>query len=85
VFEQKGCASCHERLRRETGAPDLAAAKERYSTITIAASLFRHGPAMLDRMEKQNVRWPQFTAAEMEDVIAFLNSRLVQSIATSQN
>ena len=85
VFEQKGCASCHERLRRETGAPDLAAAKERYSTITIAASLFRHGPAMLDRMEKQNVRWPQFTAAEMEDVIAFLNSRLVQSIATTQN
>jgi cytochrome c2 len=83
VFETKGCASCHERLRRETGAPDLAVANERYSPITVAASLFRHGPAMLERMEKQNVSWPRFTATEMEDVIAFLNSRLVQHVATA--
>jgi cytochrome c2 len=83
VFETKGCASCHERLRRETGAPDLTMANERYSPITVAASLFRHGPAMLERMEKQNVSWPRFTAAEMEDVIAFLNSRLVQHVATA--
>jgi len=85
VFEEKGCASCHERLRPKTGAPDLAAANERYSTITVAASLFRHGPAMLERMEKQNVSWPHFNAAEMEDLIAFLNSRLIRTVATTQN
>ena len=49
VFEEKGCASCHERLRRETGAPDLAAARNGIRPITIAASLFRHGPAMLEQ------------------------------------
>ncbi|HLH29793.1 MAG TPA: c-type cytochrome, partial [Terriglobia bacterium] len=84
VYEAKGCASCHERWRKETGAPDLTAATEQYSPITIAASLFRHGPAMLETMKKENVQWPHFTPREMEDLIGFLNSRLMPSIAVQE-
>jgi len=81
VFEAKGCAACHVRGRRETGAPDLAMANERYSPITIAASVFRHGRTMLNLMRSRNGAWPQFTAAEMDDLIGFLNSRLVTKAA----
>jgi cytochrome c2 len=85
VFESKGCASCHDRGRHETGAPDLTASTERYSPVTVAASLFRHGPSMLETMRSRNVKWPQFTMAEMQDLIGFLNSRLVRLAAGPQN
>jgi len=84
VFESKGCASCHDRRRRETGAPDLTASTERYSPVTLAASLFRHGPAMLETMRRQNAKWPQFTTAEMQDLICFLNSRLMSLTASTR-
>jgi cytochrome c2 len=38
VFEDKGCAACHEERPRETGAPDLAQAPEVYSPITLTAA-----------------------------------------------
>jgi len=81
VFEAKGCAGCHVRGRAETGAPDLAMANERYSAITIAASLFRHGRTMVDLMKSRGGAWPQFTPAEMQDLIGFLNSRLILKAA----
>jgi len=84
VFQSKGCASCHDRRRREIGAPDLTASTERYSPVTLAASLFRHGPAMLETMRRQNAKWPQFTTAEMQDLIGFLNSRLVSLTASTR-
>lgn len=85
VFEAKGCAGCHDRDRRETGAPDLSIANERYSPVTIAASVFRHGRSMLYLMRTRNVAWPQFSTGEMQDLIGFLNSRLVAQAASSEN
>jgi len=84
VFENKGCASCHNRRRPETGAPDLSISSERYSPITISASLFRHGPEMFKAMGQRNVSWPRFTPSEMRDLIGFLNSRLVPYVATDE-
>jgi len=85
VFESKGCASCHDRRQHETGAPDLTKSTERYSPVTVAASLFRHGPSMLETMRSRNEKWPQFTTAEMQDLIGFLNSRLVRLAAGPEN
>ena len=84
VFEAKGCPLCHVQQRRQLGAPDLTAAAERYSPITMSASVFRHGSAMIETMEKQKVRWPQFTPTEMSDLIAYLNSRLITRLAGPQ-
>jgi hypothetical protein len=36
--------------------------------------LWRHGPAMLDRMKQRKQAWPRFTAEQMGDVIAYLGS-----------
>jgi cytochrome c2 len=86
VFEAKGCASCHSnRPGRNAIAPDLAASNERYSAVTLSAAVFRHGPEMLDTMQKRKIQWPRFSPAEMLDLIGFLNSRLVPRVAGLEN
>ena len=51
----------------------------------LGTALFRHGASMLKTMQKENVAWPQFKPAEMSDLIAFLNSRLVPRVARREN
>ena len=81
VYDAKSCANCHELRRSQTGATDLTLATEAYSPITLTASLWKHGPAMLKTMKQQNIEWPQFEKSEMTDLIAWLNSRIVKQIA----
>ncbi len=85
VFESKKCAMCHERARPQTHAPDLAMATERFSPITIAAAVWRHGPTMLQAMQDQEIAWPTFRGSEMTDLIAFLNRRVVIRIGGPQD
>ena len=82
VFESKNCIECHQLRRQETGAPDLAMATERYSPITMAAAVWRHGLMMSRKMKEKEIEWPEFSAAEMSDLIAFLNNRLILRRAT---
>ena len=81
VFQDKNCALCHEQQRQQTGAPDLTLATERYSPITMSGAVWRHGPAMFEKMRQQNLVWPQLSGPEMSNLIAYLNSRLVQKNA----
>jgi cytochrome c2 len=81
VFEEKGCAKCHEDRRKETGASDLSQVPEVFSPITLTSAVWRHGPAMLAKMKEQRISWPEFTGSEMTDLITYLNSRLVTRIA----
>jgi cytochrome c2 len=81
TFEEKGCATCHEQLRRETGAPDLSQVTEVFSPITITSAVWRHGPSMAEKMKQLNISWPEFTGSEMVDVITYLNSKLVVRVA----
>jgi mono/diheme cytochrome c family protein len=72
VFAGQKCATCHESA--SGGAPKLAKGKDAYSDITIISALWDHGPRMLDLMTQQKLAWPRFTAQQMSDVIAYLNS-----------
>jgi hypothetical protein len=40
----------------------------------MVAALWDHGPQMLESMTAKTIAWPRFTAQEMSDVIAYLNS-----------
>jgi hypothetical protein len=40
----------------------------------MVAALWGHGPRMLEMMGQKKIAWPRFTAQEMSDVIAYLNS-----------
>jgi mono/diheme cytochrome c family protein len=72
VFAEKSCATCHNDA--SSGAPQLGKNPEGYSDITMVSILWRHGPAMLDRMKQRNIPWPRFTAPQMADLIAYLGS-----------
>lgn len=72
VFTARRCVQCHGVAGG--GAPDLKAAAGSIDGITMVSALWRHGPAMLARMNRQGVKWPEFRAGEMSDLIAYLNS-----------
>jgi mono/diheme cytochrome c family protein len=72
VFSQKNCATCHN--DPASGAPKLGKGKDAYSDITMVSALWEHGPHMLDLMNQRNLPWPRFSAAQMSDLIAYLNS-----------
>lgn len=72
VFVEKNCGKCHN--DPSSGAPKLAKGKAAYSDITMVAVLWQHGPHMLDMMTQRKIAWPRFTAQQMTDLIAYLNS-----------
>jgi mono/diheme cytochrome c family protein len=72
VFTEKSCATCHN--DPSSGAPKLAKGKDSYSDITMVAALWDHGPRMLESMAQKKLAWPRFTAEQMSDLIAYLNS-----------
>jgi mono/diheme cytochrome c family protein len=73
TFESKKCGTCHD--DRASGAPILPAAGATYSAIGMVSVLWRHGPAMLQNMQAKKISWPQFSPTEMDNLIAYLNSR----------
>jgi mono/diheme cytochrome c family protein len=78
VFTAKKCTVCHDDAA--SGAPPLTAASpsdgsRHVSAATMVSGLTRHGPAMLDRMREKHLAWPHFSAEEMADLIAYLNTR----------
>ena len=72
VFAEKSCATCHN--DPASGAPKLAQGKDAYSDITMVSALWGHGPRMLELMNQKKLPWPRFTAQQMSDLIAYLNS-----------
>jgi mono/diheme cytochrome c family protein len=72
VFAAKQCATCHN--DPASGAPKLAKGKNAYSDITMVSTLWGHGPQMYGLMTQKKIPWPRFTAVQMSDLIAYLNS-----------
>ena len=73
VFDSKKCESCHN--NPASGAPQLTRGTETYSAVKIVSALWKHGPAMLEKMKQQNIAWPKMSPSEMTNLIAYLNSR----------
>ena len=73
VFTQKNCSVCHN--NSSSGAPNLAAKKGSYSTVSLVSALWEHGPHMLEQMQARSLPWPTFQARDMSDLIAYLNQR----------
>jgi hypothetical protein len=63
---------CHD--SGTAGAPALKGKKD-ITSMTMVAALWKHGPKMLTLMEQKQVAWPQLSAAEMSQLIAYLNTR----------
>jgi cytochrome c551/c552 len=72
VFEKKGCTACHG--LPEYDAPVLVGTRGRFSAAQMASAVWLHGPEMWDQMRRSDLKWPSFSAHEMGDLIAYLNS-----------
>ncbi len=72
VFADKSCATCHN--DPTSGAPPLAKGADAYSAVSMISALWDHGPRMLELMNTKHIMWPRFTAGQMADLIAYLNS-----------
>jgi mono/diheme cytochrome c family protein len=73
LFVEKRCSACHG--AEAGGAPDLRLAKgPEHTSLTMISALWRHGPAMLDRIREKGLLWPRLAANDMSDLIAFLNA-----------
>ncbi len=73
IYSSKHCASCHD--QPSSGAPQRTEMTGRMNSFVMIASIWRHGPAMLDKMRSQKITWPHFDPPEMADVIAFLHGQ----------
>ncbi|MBM3810329.1 MAG: c-type cytochrome [Acidimicrobiia bacterium] len=72
TFRKKGCAQCHEGA--SPTAPSLAG-RGPVNSISLVSVLWKHGPAMIEQMIKQNIAWPRFKDSEMADLAAYLNQK----------
>ncbi len=70
LFEKKRCASCHD--NPQTGAPPRAEMAGKMNSFGLASALWKHGPAMLDRMRQSNIPWPRFSGTDVADLTAYL-------------
>lgn len=74
LFTAKGCASCHAIGGvGPTIGPDLSRWRRYASPILWAEIMWRHGPAMQERMERMGKPWPRFTDHEIVDLVAYLH------------
>lgn len=75
VFSERGCAACHGSKADGTKmGPRLKAGAEAYTTVSFSASLWRHGPRMIDRAHEQGLAWPILQPTDIGDLVSFLNA-----------
>lgn len=73
LFVAKGCATCHgDDGRGGDAGPDLAAAGLPRPAEAIAGTMWNHGLAMGALMRARGVGWPELSASELADLVAFL-------------
>jgi mono/diheme cytochrome c family protein len=71
VFASKHCGACHD--DPSSGAPGRQTMAGRMTSFDMAAALWKHGPAMLERMRLKKISWPRFSGTEMADLTAYLH------------
>jgi cytochrome c len=75
VFAERGCARCHGSKGEGTASGQVLRGRgDVYNTISLATSLWNHGPAMYRQAKKLSVPWPRLEDNDPGDLIVFLNS-----------
>lgn len=73
VFEEKHCSQCHSIFERERKiGPKLQSSKFYGSFLDIFSILWNHAPAMAVHMRKEVLDRPQFSTAELNQLVSFL-------------
>jgi mono/diheme cytochrome c family protein len=74
VFDAKGCVRCHAvRSTGATTAPDLGRIAVAGDRLAWMHAMWNHAQYMIEPVTKELGAWPQFTGAEMNDLVAYVN------------
>lgn len=75
LFVAKQCAVCHQvgGVGGVVG-PPLTFLEQSGSPIFVAAAMWNHGPAMLEKMRAKGIERPTFQESELLDLMAYLQS-----------
>ncbi len=77
LFAGRGCSRCHGPLGLGTPrGPGLRGRGKTFTSVTMAAALWRHGPAMYRRARDLGLPWPRLAENDVGDLITFLNTSL---------
>jgi mono/diheme cytochrome c family protein len=73
LFATKHCVACHQAggVGGVVG-PNLGTLSRSVAPIQVAAAMWNHGPRMSAMMAERDITRPRFSAAELNDLIAFL-------------
>ena len=74
VFAAKHCARCHLPRGQQGMGPALEQLRRPQGAYELAGRLWNHAPAMFTALAQERVEWPQISAAEMADLMAFLRA-----------
>ena len=75
LFQARGCSRCHGPLGLGTKeGPELRGRGKNFTSVTMAAALWRHGPAMFRRTRDLGLPWPTLAENDVGDLITFLNT-----------
>jgi cytochrome c2 len=72
AFATKHCASCHRSGEPKGVGPPLDELRRRQGAYELAGRLWNHAPAMFTVLRHEGLRWPDISAAEMADLMAYL-------------
>ena len=81
LFAAKDCQRCHVAAGGTGVGPALEDLRRPQGSLELVGRLWNHVPAMWAALQQQGSRWPQLTAAEMADLMAYLNAEPVRDPA----
>lgn len=73
MFEDKGCATCHQPGDDSLG-PDLGSVRSIDRPARLAQLLWNHADEMEDLMLARNARWPTLEERDLQNLLAYLKS-----------
>ncbi len=75
LYAGRGCDRCHGgRAEGTERGPVLRGRGKRFTSISFAAALWRHGPHIYKRAREEGQSWPELSEGDVGDLITFLNS-----------
>ena len=74
LFEQKQCSHCHQPRGQRGDGPALEDIRRPQGALELAGRIWNHAPVMFALLKQQGLEWPQIGAAEMADLMAYLQA-----------
>lgn len=75
AFAAKACARCHRPGGQGGPGPALEALRRPQGAWELAGRMWNHAPGMFTLLTQEGLAWPQISAAEMGDLMAYLGAQ----------